>query len=323
MEAASPTPSTHRIVLSPGDTIADAAKGAMHAGCAILESQSDAAEAGEIEPIHQLRVATRRLRAVLDLFSHAVNATQRRLLDRDLQWLAQMAGAVRECDIMAATIQARSRKLDDPLASAIAMLYGALDVRRRGALTSLSDLLGSKRYLAMISRLHSPRINRRGTDARLGPAAASLLRPAIAAIRRAGARLGEDAPPEAVHHLRVRIKRFRYELEMLSAIGGKRRRKALKRLEAMQDLLGSYNDVCVTISWLVAYPASEDPEPEAMLAAGAMAQSLARRREKLGRRCVQAWRKFERSEIISEVITEIRRSGREVAAAEPAPVISA
>lgn len=322
MEAVSPTPGSRRIELSPRDTIAAAAAGAMTAGCVALESQSAAAAVGEIEPIHQLRVATRRLRAALDLFSRAVNANQRRVLDRDLQLLAHGAGAVRECDIMAATIQARSRKLDDPLAGALATLYGALDARRHVALASLAELLGSRRYHAMIARLHSPRINRRGTAAPLGPAAASLLRPAIGAIRRAGARLGEDAPPEAVHHLRVRLKRFRYELEMLSAVGGKRRRKALRRLEAMQDLLGTYNDVCVTIAWLVAYPATEDAAPEAVLAAGAMAQSLARRREKLGRRCVQAWRKFQRSEIISEVIAEIRRLGRETAAPEPAQVNS-
>jgi CHAD domain-containing protein len=320
VEAAAAAPKSRKLVLAPEDTLAAAAARAIVFGCEALEHEAPAAAAGEIVPIHQLRVATRRLRAALDLFSHVINATQQRLLLRDLPGIAQTAGAVRECDIMSETIHARSRKLDDPLASELATLYGALDARRRGALAALAELLGSKRFHAMMTQLRSPRINKRGSAAPLGPAAAGLLRPVVRSIRRAGAKLGEEAPPEVVHHLRVRIKRLRYELEMLAALGGKRHRKALKRLEEMQDLLGTYNDVCVTIAWLIAYPNTDDAAPEAVLAAGAMAQSLARRKQKLGRRCISAWRKFERSEIISEVIAEIRRAGRQAPAAEPAPV---
>jgi CHAD domain-containing protein len=320
VEASAATPKPRKFVLAPADTLAAGAGAAIVAGCDALEREALAAGAGEIEPIHQLRVATRRLRAALDLFSRVINANQRRLLHRDLAWIAQTAGAVRECDIMVETIHTRARKLDDPLVSALATLYGALEERRRDALRALAELLGSGRFHATTARLRNPRINRRGTDAPLGPAAAGLLQPIVRSIRRAGAMLGDDAPPEVVHRLRVRIKRMRYELEMLSSLGGKRQRKALKRLEAMQDLLGTYNDVCVTIVWLVAYPNVAGAAPEAVLAAGAMAQSLAGRKQKLARRCIAAWRKFERSGIISEVIAEIRRAGHQTAATEPAPV---
>jgi CHAD domain-containing protein len=297
-EAAAPQP--RKIVFAPADTLA--------------------ASAGEIEPIHQLRVATRRLRAALDLFARVINGTQQRILRRDLPWIAQVAGAVRECDIMTEAIRARAPKLDRALAASLGSVYDAIETRRRDALAALAQLLGSKRYRSMIAQLHAPRINRSGSDALLGPAAAVLLQPIVRSIRRAGTRLGDDAPAEVVHHLRVRIKRFRYELEMLSALAGKRHRKALKRLEAMQDLLGSYNDVTVTIAWLIAYPKIEGAPSDAVLAAGAMAQSLTRRGQKLAQRCIKAWRKFERSEIISEVVAEIRSSGREAVAPEPAVV---
>jgi CHAD domain-containing protein len=320
VEAAAAAPKPRKIVLAPGDTLAASAAAAIAFALQALEREAPAAAAGEIEPIHQLRVATRRLRAALDLFARIINATHARLLHRDLAWIAHAAGAVRECDIIAETIHTRAPKLDDPLANALASLYTPLDARRTAARGALSELLGSKRFAAMIARLRNPRLNRRGADAPLGGAAAGLLQPVVRSIRRAGARLRDDAPPEVVHHLRVRIKRLRYELEMLAALGGKRHRKALKRLEAMQDLLGTYNDVCVTIEWLIAFPAAEGAAPEGVLAAGAMAQSLTRRKQKLGRRCRQAWRKFERSEIISDVITEIRRAGRIPAlVTEPAP----
>jgi CHAD domain-containing protein len=322
VEAEAAAPQLRKIVLAPADTLATSAAKAITLGCAALEREEPAAAIGEIEPIHQLRVATRRLRAALDLFARVINGTQQRILRPDLPWMAQVAGAVRECDIMTEAIRARAPKLEPALAGALGSVYEALEARRRDALAALTQMLGSKRYRKMISQLHSPRINRRGSDALLGRTAAILLQPIVRSIRRAGTRLGNDAPPEVVHHLRVRIKRFRYELEMLNAMAGKRHRKALKRLEAMQDLLGSYNDVTVTIAWLIAYPKIEGAPPDAVLAAGAMAQSLTRRERKLAQRCIKAWRKFERSEIISEVVAEIRSSGRDAAAPEP-PIVNA
>jgi hypothetical protein len=47
-----------------------------------------------------------------------------------------------------------------------------------------------------------------------------------------------------------------------------------------------------------------------MLAAGAMIQSLDSRENKLRRRCVRAWRRFERSDAIRDTLEEIRRAGR-------------
>ena len=302
-------PDSRKLRLAPEDSLGAAATAALAFGADTLERGRGAAVAGEIEPIHQLRVASRRLRAAIEMFSAVVHAGQAALLRRDLPWLAQTAGKVRECDVIGETIRARAPKLEPKLAAMLPPLYSELEVSRTLALAALGEGLESSRYATTLARLQKPRIRVAASNVALGPAAAGILARMSRAMSRAGAPLTESSMPEAVHRLRVRVKRTRYTLEMLAALGGKRHRKALARLEELQDLLGSFNDTIIAIAWLIAYASAEGAPAEAVLAAGAMAESLRRRERKLARRCVKAWHKFERGETMKDAIEETRRHG--------------
>ncbi|MFZ1888380.1 MAG: CHAD domain-containing protein [Candidatus Binataceae bacterium] len=301
-------PESRKLRLAPEESLGAAATSALAFGADTLERGRAAAVAGEIEPIHQLRVASRRLRAAIEMFSGVIHAGQAALLRRDLPWLAQSAGKVRECDVIGDTIRARAPKLEPKLAAMLPPLYSELEVSRTLALAALGEVLESARFNTTIVRLQKPRI-RISASAALGTAAAGILARMARAMSRAGAPLTESSMPEAVHRLRVRVKRTRYTLEMLAALGGKRHRKALARLEELQDLLGSFNDTIIAIAWLIAYANAEGAPAEAVLAAGAMAESLRRRERKLARRCVKAWHKFERGEIMKDAIEETRHHG--------------
>ena len=308
MEAAA-QPDSQKLRLVPEDSLGAAAQAALALGADSLERERAAAAAGEVEPIHQMRVASRRLRAAIEMFSGVIHAGQAALLRRDLPWLALSAGKVRECDVIGGAIRARAPKLTPKLAAMLPPLYSELEVSRRLALVELSAVLESPRYAATLARLRKPRLRIAPSSAPLGPAAGAIVARMARATSRAGAQLTETSIPETVHRLRVRVKRARYALEMLAAMGGKRHRKALIRLEALQELLGSFNDTIVAIAWLIAYANAEGAPAEAVLAAGAMAESLRRRERKLGRRCVKAWRKFARNGIMKDAIDETRRRG--------------
>jgi CHAD domain-containing protein len=301
-------PESRKLRLAPEESLGAAATSALAFGADTLERGRAAAVAGEIEPIHQLRVASRRLRAAIEMFSGVIHAGQAALLRRDLPWLAQSAGKVRECDVIGDTIRARAPKLEPKLAAMLPPLYSELEVSRTLALAALGEVLESARFNTTMARLQKPRI-RISASAALGTAAAGILARMARAMSRAGAPLTESSMPEAVHRLRVRVKRTRYTLEMLATLGGKRHRKALARLEELQDLLGSFNDTIIAIAWLIAYASAEGAPAEAVLAAGAMAESLRRRERKLARRCVKAWHKFERGETMKDAIEETRHHG--------------
>src|SRR5271168_752674 len=109
-----------RVTLSPGETVADAARKAIAFGAESLLRNQNAAEAGEVEPLHQLRVATRRLRASIELFANVIYAAQLKIFRRDIPWIAHQAGACRECDVTSALISARAEKIGTDLSVAIA-----------------------------------------------------------------------------------------------------------------------------------------------------------------------------------------------------------
>jgi CHAD domain-containing protein len=299
-----------RLTLSPGATVGDAARQALAFGAETLLRHQNAAESGDAEPLHQLRVATRRLRASIELFSNVIYAAQLKLYRRDIPWISAQAGAVRECDVTPALIAARAARIDSDLRDALPPMLAALDERRRFEHAKLYELLASKRYRNLLAKLTRPAIKKLGADRRLGLVAAQLLRPAARGVARLGEKLAGDAPILLFHKLRVRIKRLRYELELVAPLGGKRHRKTVARLEELQELLGLYHDVTVASAWLLSYADTSGAPPRTVLAAGALIQSLNSRENKLRRRCMRAWRRFERSDAMHDALEEIRRAGR-------------
>jgi CHAD domain-containing protein len=299
-----------RLTLSPGETVAGAARKSIAFGADALLRNQAAAESGEAQPLHQLRVATRRLRASIELFSNVIYAAQLKIFRRDIPWIAHQAGACRECDVTAALLTARAEKIGIDLQNAIAPMIAALDQRRKAEHALLYELLASKRYRGLLARLSRPAIKKIGADRRLGIAAAQLLRPATRGASRLGEKLGPDAPAPVFHKLRVRIKRLRYELELMAPLGAKRHKKTLARLESLQELLGLYHDTTVATAWLLSYAETAVAPPRTMLAAGALIQSLGKRESKLRRQCMKAWRRFERSDSMRDTLEEIRQAGR-------------
>jgi CHAD domain-containing protein len=311
-DAPSADASPRKVTLSPVETVADAARKAIVFGAESLTRNQAAAESGEVEPLHQLRVATRRLRASIELFSSVIYASQLKFFRRDLPWLGSEAGAVRECDVTSALITARAAKIDPDLKDAVAPIVAALEERRKVEFAKLCELLESRRYRNLLAKLSSPAIKKVGGDRRVGIAAVQLIRPATHGASRFGKRLAADAPALVFHKLRVRLKRLRYELEMIAPLGARRHKKTLRRLEDLQELLGLYHDVTVAHAWLLSYAETSGAPPTTLLAAGALIQSLDRRESKLRRQSMRAWKKFERSDVMRDTLAEIRRAGKAI-----------
>jgi CHAD domain-containing protein len=314
-------PSAPRVrepLLLPDEPLTAAARRALAFGTEALMHEAPAAEAGEVEAIHQLRVATRRIRAVIELFAAVLHGTRMRLWRRDLAWIAAQAGVVRECDVMPVVIRDRAAKIGPEFGAALGPIYDSLTARRSAELAKLRQALNSQRFVVLVDRLGKPLFRKVAPDAQLGPAVAGLLRPVVRTAIRAGANLGDDPADDQLHRLRVRIKRLRYSLEMLAALGGKRLRKTLARLKDLQELLGECNDVAVTIAYLRSYAESSGAPPAAVLAAGALIQSLAGRRRKLARRALKALQRLERGGRLGAMIAEVGAAAEKPPASEQA-----
>ena len=296
------------LVLSPDDSAAAAARAVLRFHLRAFASAEPAARAGEVEPVHQLRVATRRLRTALRLFGPLLPARFAAAAHRDLAWLGGAIGAVRDLDVLSELLRGQAARLDPELRRAGGPLGVMLQEQRARALAALGTALDAKRCRRLLERLAAFADSRApvGRGTRLGDVAPDLLRPHVRAVVRAGRRLGPDAAPPELHRLRVRVKRLRYALETLRSLGDRATRELLARLERLQDTLGKGQDAATAIAWLGTYAESPGVPVASLLPAGALIQALARRTRKQRRRALKAWRRFERTRLLEAVIDELR-----------------
>src|SRR5580658_982936 len=109
------------------------------------------------EPIHQMRIGTRRLRAILHVFADLMDAQWASELETELRWLAQLLGGVRDLDVLRVRLResSRSEKHFTKVRNGLRSIDRALAMRHRDAKVVMLDGLQSERYSALMERLHS------------------------------------------------------------------------------------------------------------------------------------------------------------------------
>jgi CHAD domain-containing protein len=308
------------LVLSPDDDAILAARAAVRYQLLAFSAVEEGAREGEVEPVHQLRVATRRLRATLRLFAPLLSRRFGDAAHRDLAWLAGAIGRTRDLDVLFAAVKTRARRLEPTLRAGLGPLGLAIQEKRSVAHSALVAALRTPRAHRLLRQLtafvESPGARRR--TPRLGDAAPDLIRPFVRAVRRAGRSLDADAEPAAFHRLRVRVKRLRYALETLRGLGDRPTRRLLTRLEDLQDTLGQSQDAAAQVVWLHAWAKTPGAPVETLLPTGALIELLARRGKKYCRRALRRWRKMDTGGLLDAALEDIEGGvrGERAAAAE-------
>ncbi|MBA3470453.1 MAG: CHAD domain-containing protein [Herpetosiphonaceae bacterium] len=218
------------------------------------------ARAGEDpEGVHQMRVATRRLRAVLAALAETVyDPAEVRKLRRGLRIWATTLGEVRDPDVFLAALDSAATQLPPESAAELAPLRTVLIERRERGRKALLDLLDSKKTAAFAERLDDFVLTE-GAGVRESTAeeaeqertlvrhwAGTLLWSHYERVRAYEVGLGAAAFV-TLHHLRIEIKHLRYTLELFRDALGDEAAALHKLLVAAQDHLGSIQDAQVAI----------------------------------------------------------------------------
>jgi CHAD domain-containing protein len=188
----------------------------------IAANAPGAATGGDPEDLHQLRVGTRRLRAVLRASRKLWRKDDVRTLHRQLRELASVSGPARDWDVY--------------VRNAPAALRARARARQRLAHAAL------RRVLQASPPLKLPRAKSAAQQDWPAFARDALERLERKARRRA--ERTERADPSERHALRVRLRRLRYVAEFMSgAFPGRSTRALIRSLTQLQDLLGALNDL--------------------------------------------------------------------------------
>ena len=206
---------------------------------------------GEPDSVHQMRVATRRARSVLQAFGEIIVRERTRSLCDELKWLAAELGRARDGEVLQARLTA------DLAAIPPVLVVGPVEARITGHFTTelaqagnaALHALDGQRYLHLLNDLDVLLADPPLTPSAERKAGKVLAKPVRRAARRLQRALAAVPVTEdhdvAIHEARKAAKRARYAAEAaLPALGGQAGRQAA-RTKKLQELLGDHHDSVV------------------------------------------------------------------------------
>jgi CHAD domain-containing protein len=195
------------------------------------------------EQLHQVRVAARRLGAVLDLVDADIypgHKGQRRAL----KGLVDTLGLSRELDVHAEHLQAYHHDARSATqAAVIEHLLEQVDRQRAKARKLMEKELGKLHLPDLRRLLEVPTLPNPFQSASLQEAAWVCLEPRAAAALGELTTLAAHEDPTALHKTRVRIKKLRYAVEALEGAFSDLPEAVLKGLRSFQSVLGEHHDL--------------------------------------------------------------------------------
>jgi CHAD domain-containing protein len=255
-----------------------------------LEIQLDAVEAhdpgvrlgGDPEDLHQLRVATRRTRALIRATRPLLGDTLA-ALGEELKLLAGLLGAVRDLDVLIDHLAPDVASLDVDREQGEELLT-ALGAERAMQRAVLIDAMETPRYAALLDAFRAAIDGIEPVDAPSG--ADEIAARALRKLRHAAAALPKEPSDGELHELRIAAKRARYAAELASLGGSKKAARTVTAFKRLQDVIGEHQDAVVAEERI-----RRVARPETAVAAGRLIERERVRKAEMRKRYPAALRK--------------------------------
>jgi CHAD domain-containing protein len=247
-----PTPRT--LGALPDDSLPEAARKILAFHFARLRAKEKGTRSGSnVEDLHDMRVAARRMRAAWRVFDDAFRPNRTKDLRRRLRTLSGRLGAVRDLDVLIGDLETYQAGLDPDDRAGLDPMLSLWRRQRSTARQLLMDELDAPRHARFMEDMESfleagamsaatvtsPTLPHRVRD-RLP----SQIWAAYEAVRAYDLVL-PWADIETLHQLRIASKWLRYDLEFFGETLGPDAGRLTDRVVALQDFLGCLHDADV------------------------------------------------------------------------------
>ncbi|ALA61103.1 CHAD domain-containing protein [Nitrospira moscoviensis] len=243
------------------------------------------------EDLHQLRVATRKLRAIFRAARPMLSLEWAEALRGELAWLGDALGPARDLDVFLSHLLQETENLSPAEQNTLAPLRAALERERSEAQTVVVRTLEQERYLRLLERLEAaaeaPEI--KSVEVSL----VNLARSDYKKLKRAMQDCPADPAPAWLHRLRILGKRARYAAELAEPAGGKPVSRFMEQVKAFQDLLGEHQDAAVAEARLRKC-AGETSDPLTSLVLGRLIERQYARQQRARARLAGVWKKVKK-----------------------------
>jgi CHAD domain-containing protein len=202
------------------------------------------------EAVHQMRVATRRIRAILRAVRSFLSPEWTDHVRQEMGWIASLLGEVRDWDVLLEYFRQNSHDFSPHEQRSFQSILNKFEDQRSLARGGLLEGLRSDRYLNLLNHMEDSL-----TNLPFQPSPLTIVDLAGKAFRKlqdfVNSSNGVFPKPE-LHRTRILLKRVRYAVELAEPLLGKPAKRFLQQAQRMQDLLGQHQDAVVAEQRLLA-----------------------------------------------------------------------
>ena len=283
-------------------------------------------KAKDPEAVHDLRVASRRLRAAIALFGPCL-PRRAETWRREVRRITRSLGRARDLDVQIARVKSFTRRAGEPLwRPGLDRLLKRLGRRRLAAQSGVLKALERIESAGVLKSMEQALAKMAQTAWRKGPAAVEAYRlaektvePLLEDLLMHASDLRRHEAIVRHHEMRIAAKRLRYSLEVFERMYGRAVGPALRAVREMQTQLGELHDCDVWIALLPDFLAaqreraaedSKDVESVRRLVPGieALRRDRMDERRRIYRQCVDSWDKSEKNGTWSKLREILRQS---------------
>ncbi len=250
--------------IEPGDPMSEAGRKTFRFHFRRMLYNEPGTRLGEdIEALHDMRVATRRMRAAFRVFGEHYEPKEVAPYLKGLKRTGRALGPVRDLDVFRAKVLAYLSTLPEPQQGSLDGFLTVLEAQREAARGRMITYLDSQKYARFRERfgqfvetdgMASRPVTLNGGDPipyRVRHVAPVTIYQRLAAVRAYDEWVNipwtdlPDPPLKRLHALRIACKRLRYALEFFSEVLGPDSKALVEEIVAMQDHLGDLQDAVV------------------------------------------------------------------------------
>jgi len=267
-------------------------------------------EGRDIEYLHQVRVALRRQRSALSIFSKAFSKAPFTPMSQELKWLAGQFGPARDWDVFVTETLVTACAAFSGHAGILALQEKCEQLRRyhnddaRNTLDSgrytelmlkLGAWLNAKSWLAQPAVPAPDDLVRTESEMSVKEFAGTLLQQRHRQLKKYGRKLANLNAPE-LHALRIVAKKQRYAAEFFAGFyPHKETKRYIQSLSTLQDILGAMNDASIAERLLsevfIAKDGSDEHEAVGIIRGWSVSLALIKKLE-----LNSAWKHFNRND---------------------------
>ena len=267
----------------------------------------------DIEELHDMRVATRRMRAAFEVFESAFTPAAVKTHLKGLRATGRALGQVRDLDVFMENAQHYMETIPEEHHPGLLPLLNSWGQSRELARVDMLAYLDSKKF-AEFARKFDQFVNTPGAGAYVSsestpaPSLVCEIAPVLIYTRLASVRafdaVLDSATLDQLHALRIEFKKLRYTMEYFREVLGPEAGWVIDQIKMLQDHLGELNDAQVATQILRDFltdwdtqqdtlPVSERVTPEPIMA---YLSDRYQERQRLMSTFPDAWKRFNQPE---------------------------